>query len=137
MLIRRLRRIARTRTALSLAALLSLAASSFEAVAGDMRDGDEHHESVVAALEHRVAKGAEHRHLAESRTPEHPGAPAPDHGGQHHHPGGTDHCSHLHGVGIPPSFSIAFGASMTEEHTVTTSRAASFSPSARPRPPRA
>jgi hypothetical protein len=137
MLIRRLRSLVRVRGALSLTVLLSLAASSGEAVVGDMRDGEEHHETVAAALEHRVAQGREHQHVGESTSPARPDDPAPAPAGEHHHPGGADHCSHLHGVGIPPSFSLAFGAATTEERTDATTRASSYTPTARPHPPRA
>lgn len=138
MLIRRLRRIVRTRAVLSVVALLSLAASSAEALSGDIRDGAEHHETVAAALEHRATQGAEHRHLAESGRPAYPGAPASHDGGeQHHHPGGLDHCAHLHGVGLPASFAMALGTSVTGKATVTSRLPSSFSPPALLRPPRA
>jgi hypothetical protein len=78
------------------AALLLLAfhASSLEAVAGVVRDGSVHHESVTQAATHAAEGRAEHGHEAVSDEPDE------EHGPQHQHGTGSDHCTHAHGTAL-------------------------------------
>ena len=138
MLIRRLRRFVRLRGAMALGVLMSLVVSNAEAVAGDMHDGEEHHESMADALVHRALHGLQLSHLSGEGAPQALDFPAHvPHGPGDHHPSGTDHCFHFHGLGVPQSFSLVFAFNVTSLRSETLGRASSFSPTVLPHPPRA
>ncbi len=103
------------RRAIALTLTLALGMSATEAVAGPVRDGAVHHESSVEASSHQFAVGIRHHHdgSPESMT----GAPVDaSHSdltpspaeAQHEHPGGDDHCAHVHGVALVPTLSLSF-----------------------------
>jgi len=81
------------RRAFALAILLGYSASTAEAVVGVLRDGVVHHESEVAAVSHQETHLGDHGH-------EDPGAGA-EHGPDHRHGTSSDHCTHVHGLGLP------------------------------------
>ena len=89
------------RRTLSVVLLLSFLASSFEAVAGLVRDGSVHHETVTAAFAHASGGAGEHGHETEAEAPEQ------DHGPDHQHGTGADHCTHAHGAALTTPTAVA------------------------------
>ena len=87
------------RHAIALALLLGYSASTAEATVGVLRDGAVHHESEVAAVIHQEAHQGDHGH-------EDPGAGA-EHGSDHRHGTSSDHCTHVHGIGLPSACALA------------------------------
>ena len=85
----------------ALVLLVSFVASSFEAVAGVVRDGSVHHETVTAALTHSSEGTGEHGHETASETP------GQDHGPDHQHGTGADHCTHAHGAALLTPTAVA------------------------------
>lgn len=84
----------RFRTIIATLLLFGYAATSVEVVVGQLRDGEVHHESVVAAADHQAkALGGEHGH-------EEPVSDA-EHGPDHQHGTSGDHCTHTHSVSLP------------------------------------
>ena len=81
------------RRAIALALLLGYSASTAEATVGVLRDGTVHHESEVAAVIHQETHQGDHGH-------EDPGTGA-EHGSEHRHGTSGDHCTHVHGIGLP------------------------------------
>lgn len=73
--------------------------SMTESVAGVLRDGEVHHESVGAAAAHAARTAGEHGH--EDATPS---GNHDRHGPEHQHGTASDHCTHAHDVALPPSF---------------------------------
>lgn len=97
------------RTALATLLLVSFLASSFEAVAGLARDGSVHHEKTTEALAHVSGGTGEHGHEAASE------APTEDHGPDHQHGTGADHCTHAHSAAVlmqAPAATVIPDASM-------------------------
>mgnify|MGYP001815947545 FL=1 len=84
---------------LSFAILLVFAASSFESVAGVIRDGDVHPESPGTSV-HFQDIGSDHQH--DEDVPE-----GTDHD-SHKHGTSGDHCTHLHALGIPSTHALEF-----------------------------
>jgi len=84
----------RWRPLIAFALLLGYATSSAEVVLGEVRDGEVHHESTAAALDHTQAASAqgEHGHEDEGQHPEH--------GPEHEHGTSGDHCTHSHSVSL-------------------------------------
>lgn len=83
-----------TRKVVAFALLVSFVAASFEAVAGLARDGSVHHETVTEALTHSTEGASEHGHEAASEAPDQ------EHGTDHQHGTGADHCTHPHGAAL-------------------------------------
>ena len=84
----------RWRSLVGLALLLGYGSASVEAVLGELRDGDVHHETTVEALNHASHDGTgEHGH-------EDDGAHSA-HGPEHEHGTSGDHCTHAHSAGLP------------------------------------
>lgn len=85
--------------------LLGVTASSFEAVAGLLRDGSVHHETVAQALAHPSQRTGEHGHETASEAPDQ------DHGPDHQHGTGADHCVHAHSAALlsPKAVALADG----------------------------
>ncbi|MEX2531995.1 MAG: efflux RND transporter permease subunit, partial [Gemmatimonadota bacterium] len=83
-----------TRKVVALVLLVSFLASSFETVAGLVRDGSVHHETVTAAFAHSSEGAGEHGHETDAEAPEQ------DHGPDHQHGTGADHCTHAHGAAL-------------------------------------
>ncbi len=99
-MIRSARTLARARRPLLAAlTLLGFLSASVEAVAGVVRDGSVHHETVSEALTHASHSGGHHGH--EDLTD----APGQEHGPDHQHGTGADHCTHHHGLAFlaPPA----------------------------------
>lgn len=92
------------RSTVALLLLMSFTASSLEAVAGVVRDGAVHHETSAAAVSHAVEAAGEHGHesVAEGSDQEH--------GPDHRHGTGADHCTHTHGSGLT---ALAVGVAWT------------------------
>jgi len=86
------RALARWRSLLGLLLLLGYGLSSAEVVLGELRDGEVHHESAAAALDHTQSSQGEHGH-------EDPGS-NPQHGSEHEHGTSGDHCTHTHSAGL-------------------------------------
>ena len=87
------------RRSIALALLLGYSASTAEATVGVLRDGVVHHESEVAAVIHQETHQGDHGH-------EDPGAGA-EHGSGHRHGTSSDHCTHVHGLGLPSGCDLA------------------------------
>lgn len=74
--------------------LLGLMVGSLvEPVYGSMRDGDVHHEPLKAAAVHSTAAG-DHGHEDAGSA----GTATHEHGPEHEHGTGSDHCTHQHGT---------------------------------------
>lgn len=67
-------------------ALVAVTFSSAEAVVGELRDGDVHHEALAEAVLHDHGPDGEHGH--EHDAP---------HDSDHRHGTSSDHCTHQHG----------------------------------------
>ena len=74
--------------------LLSFYATSVEAVVGVVRDGTVHHETASEAMRHAESGPPEHGHEVETD------APGSEHGKDHQHGTGADHCTHAHGTAV-------------------------------------
>lgn len=98
------RRDSFVRTALAVALLFSLGLSSAEALVGELRDGEVHHEDVSTAVSHRDMAGGrgDHGHEDASQPGQH------EHGEKHQHGTSVDHCTHLHAVGLAATISFGF-----------------------------
>ena len=72
--------------------------SPLEPVVGALRDGQVHHETVAAAAAHAEAAQGDHGHEGLDAPGQH------EHGRQHRHGTASDHCTHVHGVGLAASF---------------------------------
>ena len=99
------------RRVIAFSMLLAFATSALEAVAGPVRDGAVHHETIVEASSHLTVQGAGHNHLgsvpnSEAQTPN---PDAPSDGLDDEHPGG-DHCTHVHGVPLVPHMTVVFAS---------------------------
>jgi len=70
-----------------------LLAGVFEPAFGLLRDGQVHHETAASASTHTSAAG-EHGHEDGATQPGHPHAPS------HQHGTSSDHCTHVHGIGL-------------------------------------
>jgi len=90
-----------TRKVVALVLLVSFVTSSFEAVAGLVRDGSVHHETATEAMTHSSARTGEHGHETASEAPEQ------DHGPDHQHGTGADHCTHVHGAALLAPATVA------------------------------
>jgi hypothetical protein len=73
------------------------------------RDGAVHHESALATAIPQETRRGDHGH-------EDPGAGAED-GSDHRHGTSGDHCTHVHGVGLPSGCAIA-AIMIRDEYTV-------------------
>jgi len=99
------------RRVIALSMLLAFATSALEAVAGPVRDGAMHHETILAAASHQAVVGSSHNHqgtLSETSA-QTPNPDAPSDGPDHEHPGG-DHCTHVHGAALVPHMTVAFAS---------------------------
>jgi ABC-type nickel/cobalt efflux system permease component RcnA len=110
------------RRILALLLLLAAGLAQGESVWGELRDGEVHHESDVAAFAHAATADGEHGH-EDARVPEH------RHGGDHQHGTHADHCTHQHGVALPadPGFDFwqAVTANVAVEAYLSTDRPSS------------
>jgi hypothetical protein len=99
------------RKLVSVLLLVLFQASSLEAVVGLARDGAVHHETVAQAAAHaELAEpgDAEHGHEAASEAPD------AEHGPDHQHGTGADHCTHAHGTALfGPLSPLGFDAVLT------------------------
>ena len=84
--------------------MFGLAVSLGEPVLGELRDGEVHHESATAAALHSLQAQGDHGH-------EDAGAPTHQHGNDHEHGTGADHCTHQHGTALPAQVAFALPAS--------------------------
>jgi hypothetical protein len=95
------------------ALILLLVVSAFQAETGigAMRDGDVHHESLVAAMSHQPSGGFHGHEDAQVRDngPDDPRSP----GGPHHHGTTGDHCTHQHIAGLTAPFVISFSNTLS------------------------
>lgn len=96
----------RLRRLLALLLLLATTVSSAEVVVGELRDGELHHESPLAALVHGVSSGGDHGH-------EGGGSPFHSHDAEHRHGTGADHCTHQHGTPLASTFTFALTEPVT------------------------
>lgn len=84
------------RKAISALAVAAVTIASFEALAGETRDGEIHHEDVAQAAVHHDAL-----HLRGNHGYEDSGSPTDrSHGPEHRHGTSADHCTHVHGIGL-------------------------------------
>ena len=90
-----------TRRVVALVLLMTFLTSSFEAVAGVVRDGSVHHETATEALAHASEGPGEHGHETTSEAPDQ------DHGPDHQHGTGADHCTHAHGAALLTPTAVA------------------------------
>lgn len=81
--------------------LVSFLASSFEAVAGLVRDGSVHHETVTTAFTHSSEGAGEHGHETDAEAPDQ------NHGPDHQHGTGADHCTHAHSAALLAPTAVA------------------------------
>jgi hypothetical protein len=86
------------RRLIALVLLLAVSGSAAESLVGQLRDGEVHHETSVAAASHASHARGDHGH-------EDAGAPSHEHGGEHQHGTNADHCTHQHGTAVvTPAF---------------------------------
>lgn len=111
--------------------LMSFLASSFEAVAGLVRDGAVHHETVAEALSHSSDGTGEHGHEAASEAPDE------EHGPDHQHGAGADHCTHAHGTALAPAAVAALYAEVDVRATTPASAPSDYRAPPLFHPPRA
>ena len=86
------------RRTIALLLLILTALTSVEVAEGMARDGEVHHESSATAVAHAAGPSGEHGHEDAGATSE--DSEAPDHGPDHQHGTGADHCTHVHGPAI-------------------------------------
>jgi hypothetical protein len=101
----------RSRRLRALVALWSLLAwNSFdsEQVAGAIRDGAVHHETVVEAAGHAESSRGDHGHEESASQHE-------EHGPGHTHGTSSDHCTHQHGTAVPVRFNFGFWFGVTRD----------------------
>lgn len=80
--------------------LFATLGSFVEPLLGELRDGETHHETSVAAADHASRARGDHGH-------EDAGAPSHEHGGEHRHGTQADHCTHQHGTAVAtPAFAF-------------------------------
>lgn len=79
------------RRATALVLAFTFTVSTAESVLGAVYDGEAHHETDAAAIEHQIVQGT---HADEERAPV---------GEEHAHGGAADHCTHQHGVALTTS----------------------------------
>ena len=88
------------RRALVLLVLVTLIGSRAEAVVGELRDGEVHHESTAEAFSHQQDPHGAHAHDAVNSGDE--GLPdsaeSTEAGQDHEHGTSSDHCTHVHGA---------------------------------------
>ncbi len=98
------------RKAISTLAVAAVTIASFEALAGEMSDGDIHHENVAEAAVHHDALQlrGDHGH-EDSNSPT-----GQSQGPEHRHGTSADHCTHIHGTGLTS------GAALVETNLLTT-----------------
>ena len=85
----------RWRSLVALVLLVGYATSSAEVVLGEVRDGEVHHESTAAALDHTQSASTQGEHGHEDDGQE------AEHGPEHEHGTPADHCTHSHSVSLP------------------------------------
>ena len=92
------------RRLIALTLLVLTSASSMEAVAGVMRDGEVHHENPAVAAAHAQTSPGDHGHEDAANSDEH------RHDEGHEHGTSTDHCTHVHSVALlnspPPQLAV-------------------------------
>lgn len=91
---------------IALILLIFSTATPLEAVAGMVRDGEVHHETAAQATQHAARTTGEHGHEHDlaSHGQDDDGADE-DHGPNHKHGTGADHCTHAHN----PALSVGGG----------------------------
>jgi hypothetical protein len=112
--------------------LLLTVAFQTEAVFGEVRDGDVHHEETAQAWMHAHDPHGSHAHDASDDA-----AATIDAGDEHEHGDSFDHCTHVHGVALvsPLDFSLVFGEcawAAAEPPAPTDARYEALSPPPRP-----
>lgn len=92
------------RRAIALVLLIISAASPIEAVAGELRDGEIHHETSAEASRHSATSMGEHGHehgrTFEDESHDHATDEGDPDGTEHRHGTGSDHCTHAHGPAL-------------------------------------
>lgn len=102
------------RRLIAIGLVFSLTGSAAESVLGELRDGTVHHESVAkAAIHHAESVRAEHGH-EDGRL-----APGGHHSSRHEHGTATDHCTHLHALGMVTTYQLAFHAHSPSEQVTS------------------
>jgi hypothetical protein len=99
-----------SRRLLGVSLALALTASGAEALSGQLRNGDIHHEGLAKATAHhdvQVAHG-DHGHEDASSTGTH------EHGAGQAHGTSADHCTHVHGQGLVMPVGFAFTTAIAE-----------------------
>ena len=79
--------------------LVGFQASTVEAAIALAGDGAVHHETSVEAAQHAGSSALSHSEDAADESSDH------DHGPTHRHGTSADHCTHVHGLGIPAHWS--------------------------------
>jgi len=133
------------RRVITLGLMFALGVSALEALAGPVRDGSAHHESNVEASSHRLAARLGHGHagsLASATLPtagakSQPDVAPPPTNTNHEHPGGEDHCAHVHGVALIPTVKPMLSTIVVDEPMTTGPRHDDPSRTSLPDPPRA
>jgi ABC-type nickel/cobalt efflux system permease component RcnA len=98
---------------IALILLIFSTATSLEAVVGQVRDGEVHHETAARATQHAARTTGEHGHehgmSAQSQDRD---ASGEEHGPKHQHGTGADHCTHAHGPALSADGSHLTAASV-------------------------
>ena len=94
------------RRPIALILLLLTVTFQTEAVFGESRDGDVHHENVAEAWAHAHDPHGSHVHDAPDAETD--ASTSQDAGDQHEHGGSFDHCTHVHGVAIVALVDMSF-----------------------------
>jgi len=89
---------------------IAIAASSAEALSGELRDGGVHHEGAAEATAHHDVQGTHGDHGHEDASS--PGAH--EHGPGHEHGTSADHCTHVHGQALIMHDGVAFATAIAE-----------------------
>jgi hypothetical protein len=84
--------------------LVLTTASPMEAVAGELRDGEIHHETSAEASRHAATSmgdhGHEHGRAFDDESHDHAADEDDPEGTEHRHGTGSDHCTHAHGPAL-------------------------------------
>ena len=94
--------------AIVLLLLVGFQASTLESAVALAGDGVVHHESSVEAAQHTDSNALSHSEDAADESSDH------DHGPTHRHGTSADHCTHVHGLGVPASW-VPLGTLMGTE----------------------
>lgn len=127
------------RSTVALLSILVLMVSRAEAVIGEVRDSEVHHETAVEAWVHAEDPHGAHAHDDDHPTGESQDGTVQDTGDEsrHEHGGSSDHCTHVHSAAVVDSMEWAALACETSLDFFITPSASGTVLDAHSPPPRA